>query len=290
MFLERIRRITGMTQRTGRTAVHWGAAASLIILCVVAVGVSRIDAETDVPGETVRADSDLTAAAQTDAVEAEGRTTTRDLTKGLVAWYKLDGNAQDSSGNGNNGTPNGSPTYVADRLGEPNCALDFASRWDNVLVQDSPSLKLGTHLTLAAWIRPKSLHIARIVNKWEGQPGGVGGAYNLGTDRGNEIWFELADGAGGHEAVIARVDPSEFLNTWHHIAGVYDGSRMRLFIDGVDVASKNYSATPNRADIPLYIGTGDGEAYTFNGIIDDVRIYDRTLDDAEIRALAGATD
>jgi tetratricopeptide (TPR) repeat protein len=76
---------------------------------------------------------------------------------------------------------------------------------------------------------------------------------------------------------------------WHHVAGVYDGTRLRLYVDGELDASATAGGTIMVSDLPLIIGSAAGPAgggrTNWTGWIDDVRIYDYGLSDAEIRAL-----
>ena len=128
-----------------------------------------------------------------------------DLQCGLVAWYPLKGNTKDNSGNENHGTKHAHPAYVTNHRGESKSALDFIQRREHVYIPDSPSLKIKTELTLSAWIKARCLHLSRIINKWEGHRSEVGAAYNLGTDRGNAIWFEVCGSTQNPKSAIFRV-------------------------------------------------------------------------------------
>ena len=205
------------------------------------------------------------------------------MNEGLVAHYRLAGSAQDLSGHENHGEICGAPLSIANRHGESDSGLDFCFPGDHVLIEDSESLKVTDQLTLAAWVKTRSLHLGRIVNKWEG--GRRTCAYNLGVDNLSQVWFELSGGDSQNGQILVQIERS-FINNWHHIAGTFDGHQMKLYLDGQLVAMTAYSATLNQADIPVYIGTGDGECFLFCGAVDDVRIYNVTLDDQQIAELA----
>jgi len=79
-----------------------------------------------------------------------------DINTGLVAYYPFNGNANDASGNGNNGIVNGA-TLTADRFGNPNSAYSFNGASDYIRVPNSNSLQLTNDFTLSAWINCKSL-------------------------------------------------------------------------------------------------------------------------------------
>lgn len=205
------------------------------------------------------------------------------MNDGLVGHYLLAGAAQDSSGHENHGTICGEPLPVANRLGESDAAMDFCFPGDHIEIADSSSLKIRDELTLAAWVKTRSLHLGRIVNKWEG--GRTTCAWNLGVDDMSQVWFEVSGGDSQNGQVVVQIERS-FINNWHHVAGTYDGRQMKLYIDGRLAGLTAYAAGLNQADIPVYIGTGDGECFLFSGAVDDVRIYNRSLADSEITQLA----
>lgn len=206
------------------------------------------------------------------------------MTDGLVAHYLPGKSPEDLSGHGNHGTLCGEPERITDRAGESAAALDFFFPGDHVRIDDSPSLKLQDQLTLAAWVKTRSLHLGRIVNKWEG--GRTTCAYNLGVDSCTQVWTELCGGDRRPGQISVQIDRS-FLNHWRHVAGTYDGKQMKLFIDGQLVALTHFTGPLNQDDIPVYLGTGDGEELLFSGAIDDARIYNRALAEEEVAELAG---
>src|ERR1700721_3520704 len=75
-----------------------------------------------------------------------------DLNTGLVAYYPFNGNANDASGNGNNGNVAGA-TLTADRFGNPNSAYSFNGKSNYIRVPNSDSLQLTNDFTLTAWIK-----------------------------------------------------------------------------------------------------------------------------------------
>ena len=197
---------------------------------------------------------------------------------GLVALWHLDGNANDSSVNDNHGTVDGA-TYVASMFDE---ALDFDGSDDCVVVADDASLTpTGNAVTLEAWIKPASI------------PGGlmmVAGKWNDG-DREYEImihngkvYFFIVDGSG-YESVASSTTLSA--DTWYHVAGVYDGADIHVYVDGSLEASKPFSGTILDTAAMLTIGGQHWNAIWqrhFDGIIDEVRIWDEALTASDIEA------
>jgi hypothetical protein len=198
---------------------------------------------------------------------------------GLVAAYAFNegtGNTTaDASGNGNTGTRVG-PTWAAGRFGS---ALSFDGADDFVSVADSASVDATGALTLEAWINPRTLSSYRmIVNKTtNGQPSN----YYLATvGQGLGFGFYTA-GWQDHVAGGVTLQP----NTWYHVAAVYSdaANSVRLYVNGNEVFSgvETNSLTANSNTLRMGIGFPNE---VFDGLIDEVRIYNRALTPAEIQA------
>jgi hypothetical protein len=228
-------------------------------------------------------------------VEAGQAPPTPDLARGLVGYWKMDEttgtSVADSSGRGNAGTVLGndladSPPWTA--AGRRNGALAIVPvREIRVLVPDHPSLDPTTAITVAVWIRPDT---------WSGsdgtgpgtrrilQKGAINNQYRLLVQNG-ELRFYVT-GVG-----LAFSPTLPDLDAWHHVAGSFDGSTIRLYVDGVEVDADT-PAGPlmiARGTEPLHLGTRgtgvDMEDDYFAGALDEVAIYDRALDAAEVRVL-----
>ena len=161
-------------------------------------------------------------------------------------------------------------------------ALDFDGVDDYVDVQlGGPDQEItGNAITLEAWINadPWKNEIWRgsIINKeGENQQG-----YMLSCGEGGKIRFLFGDGANWHELkTTGNLDAG----TWYHVAGVYNGSTMKIYVNGVEKASKNQSGNISNTSRSLRIG--GCELYpdrVFDGKIDEVRIWNRELSAAEI--------
>ena len=192
-----------------------------------------------------------------------------------IAWWKLDENtgvlAQDASGNGNNGTLVNSPTWTQGKNGP---CLNFNGSSGQVNIGTPAILNQDfTALTLEAWIYANSSPI--------GSDSAVAGkftvyGFTLHTGTPN-LYFYINNGGNG-----LAPNYSSYLNAWHHIAGTFDGTTQKIYIDGKFVASKASSATSTGTGGSFGIG-GDGAGSTiFNGKIDDVKFYNYCRTQAQI--------
>src|SRR6266853_1279183 len=200
-------------------------------------------------------------------------------TPGLVAAYAFNEGSgttvADMSGNNNNGTISAATWTTAGRFGN---ALVFNGTSARVTVPDAASLQLTTGMTLEAWVFPTATptNWRAIVDK------NVDGYYLMAsTDKGDG---PSAGGTwvGGNQNTYG---PSVVeVNTWTHLAATFDGETVRLFVNGAEVASQAQTTPLATTTGTLQIG---GDSYPnefFAGRIDEVRIYNRALTEAEIQA------
>lgn len=216
-------------------------------------------------------------------------------TPGPVGYWKADEGvgtmAYDSSGYNNDGTLY---NHTAWADGKSGTALDFDGVDDCVGVPDSPSLDVTNNITVEVWVNPRSYgktpdeygqYHAGIVSK--------ANAYSLSfiysSATHTQIQFFLNTTATQPVRAVKTDNISLALNQWHHIAGVYDGNNVTIYLDGSKNASRSYvdAATLVSNDQALTIGWDNylgTSARRFDGLIDEVRIYNRTLERPEILA------
>lgn len=199
----------------------------------------------------------------------------------LIAWYKLDGDALDSSGNGNNLTTNTATSTTAGKIGG---CYTFAS---GNAISTTSGIDLSHNVSFTAWAYNNNAFAGNMMifscnsTLYSGPD-----LYFSGT-----ISWNTGDGAGNpfKKDGVNVVYPSS--NAWHHYAVVNNQelNKTFLYIDGEYYGEATYRNTfqENRGfTIGNYSPGSTG--YAWAGMIDDVRIYSHTLSEKEIKELAKA--
>jgi len=204
----------------------------------------------------------------------------------LIGYWKFDegsgSTAADSSGMSNNGTIINGATWVDGKVGN---ALRFDGVDDYVYVPTSSSLNdYSGGLTLMAWIKTDtvSTYQQHIIAKGNGF-GYPGEDYAITLQPGDDLLFFI----GGTAAwVVYGVYPDAVTpNKWYHVAATWNGTEWAIYVNGTLKASGgNQSNSPlNFSSSPLCVGREPGWPSTsFDGLIDEVRIYNRALSSSEI--------
>ena len=196
-----------------------------------------------------------------------------DLRTGLVAYYPFNGNANDASGNGHDGTNNGA-VLMTDRFGTPNAAYYFAGNGERISIADSPALQLTGGYTLAAWINFEAggTYMPRIINKF---------TYSFWTSDTSAQRSPGMHLSGQNPWLYGP--PILYAGIWYHVASSYNLQQRKLYVNGALVASDSYTLGVAVGNFPLEIGRKPCYGYdAFKGIIDDVRIYNRALSPSEV--------
>ncbi|MDD3664571.1 MAG: FG-GAP-like repeat-containing protein, partial [Bacteroidales bacterium] len=205
------------------------------------------------------------------------------LTDGLVAYYPFNGNANDESGTGNNGTVIGTVALTTDRNGNAASAYDFPGQpFNYITVPHSLSLSLDT-MTLNAWIYTDTDYgYGQVVQKNRDIFPGHYGLYT--TSVGGTVSYGVGVGAG--------VPTPPVVGSWHMVTGVLFGNTARFYVDGMlvadTVAPNVFVYTDNQPlaiGMHYYDGVPDYYTYPYKGKIDDVGIYNRVLSDDEVLCL-----
>ncbi len=200
---------------------------------------------------------------------------------GLVGAWGFDEpsgtTAADASGHGYAGAIDGPLRTTGGKFGG---ALSFDGVNDWVTVPDADALDLTTGMTMEAWVRPTAVGALWRTVMFKEQPGSLIYALYAGDGKGKPATdvFTTADkGLSGTTATP--------LNAWTHLAATYDGANLRIYVNGVQAATKAVTGSIRASTGLLRIGgNGIWNDEWFAGLIDEVRLYSRALTATEIQA------
>lgn len=215
-----------------------------------------------------------------------------DIKSGLVGYWKFDeatsSIAYDSSGNWNTGIPTGGPTKATSSCMIGSC-YSFDGNDDYINMGSGASLNTPTDYTIGMWAYNKagSDTYPTLFNR-AGQSGSNGffWVYTGGTDEVN-VSFQWSTGSGYISTTFNNVFPKD---AWTHLTFVFTNSdkALKLYANGSQFSTtRTLTNSLPVDDGALYVGTYQGTAtnYSFDGSIDDVRIYNRALSVSEIKQL-----
>jgi hypothetical protein len=199
---------------------------------------------------------------------------------GLVAgWGFNEGtgmSAADASGKGHAGTVSSTSWSSAGRFGG---ALSFNGSSSWVTVADANDLDSTSALTLEAWVRPTALGTAWRTVVFKERSGGMVYSLYANQDTGRpvgQLWLTSERNAVGSAGLA--------LNAWSHLASTYDGSNLRLYVNGALVSTTPVSGSLAASTGVLRIGGNGVWPEWFAGLIDEVRVYNRALSASEIQS------
>ena len=215
------------------------------------------------------------------------------LTNGLVAYYPFNGNANDASGNGNNGTVYGA-TLTTDRFGNTNQAYLFGGT--AYITVPLNSALFGTNFTASVWFNAYDINnswpalleevgntafVLAIAGQTSGAfPQNIGDLFAYAAHGGPNKDWELGFGP--------LFQPS--LNEYYQAVVVRAGTNVTMYVNGGFLATNQIVDPTVEPGNTFYIGnSGDGggpsSEFAFHGIIDDARIYNRALSASEVQQL-----
>ncbi len=204
-------------------------------------------------------------------------------TNGLVGWWPFNGNANDESGNGNNGTVNGA-TLTADRFGNLDKAYNFISTNNNSISVNNNPLQNGT-ATISGWFNPITpiggpiFHVGSDNSTGGNCNGYFIGFGNIDNPTGINLFLDASCQGNYNTGWIANS------NIWYHFILIRNLNNLSAYINGNLVGSFSPSSI-NAPSNNIFFGTTYfNNAIFFNGKIDDVGIWNRVLSQQEITAL-----
>lgn len=201
---------------------------------------------------------------------------------GLIGWWKFNETsgtvAYDSSGNAKNGTVNNG-IWAGGKFSN---ALSFNGATTHVLLPAS-SLYDVQALTISAWTNAATYNQNALIFEKT-----TNGSYNTQYScfiSGNYIYFRTYNASAVGDDLYAGSPP--FGPSWNNIVCMYDGVKKYIYLNGIERASANYSQTlaTNPAGIAAMGAVPIAAGYFYNGLMDDVRLYNRALSSSEIQQI-----
>ncbi|GEM_PF-2763497 len=211
----------------------------------------------------------------------------------LVGCWQMEENGGsvllDGSSNANNATLYGAPAWSAGKVGD--YAIDLNGTSQYALVPDNSSLDIANQITITAWIRPEQYATQDLIKKaTQGSVNGNGYELALATTKSDsssrKVFFRINQSSNGDTYRINSTTVYPTNGIWMHVAATYDGTTMRLYINGVEESNLTLPAGTKIAlnNVPLSIGAQGTPSRYFMGWMDDTRVYNRALSPEEIRA------
>lgn len=214
---------------------------------------------------------------------------------GLIAYYPFNGNANDESGNNNNGTVNGA-SLSNDRKGNANKAYSFDGINDYIQIPFNRNLLPNSDAkTYSFWFKftPATTSDLFIQN---GDADNSDGQFRIGINSSGIIHTQLHSywgyGGGNYADYMGYSIPSFNANISHFLSIIVNNKEVKYYVDGVLVATRNWTLSykPYDSNFNIEIGRhynsfSGGYTSYFNGEIDELRIYNRALNENEIQAL-----
>ena len=201
---------------------------------------------------------------------------------GLVGYWPCDemmgGTVADKSGHSHDGIFQGNAKWAEGRIGG---ALDLDGQGSYVLIQDEAELNLKNEITIACWVNIRS-----VTADWMPFITKSNDSWRLSTGPNQDAGFHLGLNNQPSGARVTTQWPGT-LGEWHHVTATYGSDTMRLYVDGKLWAEEYYAGaiTPNSS--PVTIGANLPNLY-YDGLIDEVRVYNHALSADEVETLASA--
>ena len=215
---------------------------------------------------------------------------------GLVGYWPFNGNANDESGNGNNGTVNGA-TLTSDRNNDINSAYQLNGKTDNILINNNFFDNGSTNWSISSWHKLDELSNPNNGNSshilFNSSPhNGLGLAMNWGSSSKYSMSIGNGNPSTSWNVIFnAQSNQNVELNSWNHVVLVKTNKIYSLYIDGtLDIQwTANNSITSYF--YKMYFGACDpiNSNEVLKGIIDDIAIYNRALSQQEITDLYSGT-
>jgi hypothetical protein len=205
----------------------------------------------------------------------------------VVQWTRYEWcHAYDRSGQGNDGTLTNGPVPDSGKAGQ---ALRFDGVDSEVVVANDADLRVTTDYTVAGWINSAVGGVEQELYMYDNSFPAFSGAIIFGIDSDNKVALNAQNGTDNAKIVSSATVST---NTWTHIAGVHTNGQTTLYINGAASGGAQTQRDPvyngPHSSTGLHIGYFNDGIFTaaaFNGLIDEVRLYNRALSAGEVLQL-----
>ncbi|MDD5064551.1 MAG: sugar-binding protein [Phycisphaerae bacterium] len=198
---------------------------------------------------------------------------------GIVGWWKFDETegttAADGSGNNHNGTLIGNAKWAQGKIGG---AIDLDGKGSFIQIADKSAFNIAGQVTVACWANIRSVpsEYMAIVTKGDG-------SWRLSTAQQGR---KFHGSVNNYNSIVLDGSTEVTANEWHYVVLVYDNEEVRIYVDGRLDAAKLWKGGIAVNDFDVLIGeNAEQKGRSFDGLIDDVRIYNYALKDSDIMAL-----
>jgi hypothetical protein len=230
--------------------------------------------------------------------DADPVTSNVNLSKGLVAYYPFNGNANDESGNGNNGTlvNNGKIDY--DERGFAASALNCHRNGDGVRVPNTGKFNFDTAITVSLNVMLRD-YAENAILTFVNYNNGTAEKFSIGNNGmrlgmfvadNNDICSAITYSPGGPYHTLIATQTYQLSEQWYNVIGVFQKGKGSIYINGVLNGTTVFPASAfnicSSADLLIGSWIKNTPSSAINGIVDEVRIYNRTLTADEIKQLA----
>jgi len=212
----------------------------------------------------------------------------------LVSWWAAEGDAVDDFGM-NDGFLQGGLSFATGEAGQ---AFSFNGMNDFLGILPSPSLNVGTNdgFTVEFWIKPNDISSPRPMVEWGEIAGGPAGVHIWtsvpGLGDAGSLLANMVDASGGNH-ILATAPGLLNSSNFQHVAVTYDriAGVTRIFYNGIIAAAQNSGSFVPKTSTALFLGRRPGSGYYYSGLMDEVTLYARALNAADIQAIyvAGST-
>ncbi|OQP59962.1 hypothetical protein A3860_35560 [Niastella vici] len=216
------------------------------------------------------------------------------LNQGLIAYYSFNGTANDVSGQNNNPTYN-STTLTTDRYGNANSACNFDGIDDYIIVPGTAGMNTATAMTVAMYFNTELTTLQNLIGKigyysGEGAQFQVAINFNLypGILYGVNNPVDICNSQIALNSAYVNTGGTVPTNQWHCLVCTYEAGVQKIYLNGLLVSTNNTSFNTLRqcTNSDIQIGTWwQNDQLRFKGKMDDIRIYNRALNQTEVNAL-----